>query len=160
MNLATLELSLVRNKSESVALFYWGILNGVLFERGNSGNTKRPDMGGLKKIPRGQGSDQVVEPESGRMIQTQVINLVIGVVSRPTRITHAASDRFGSCGAKLHERVHTNTSGKPAYSFPSGSHPIHHKSRSLASRPSFFRERGCQQAFGSLLRCQVERGKD
>ena len=67
------------------------------------------------------------------MIQTQVINLVIGVVSRPSRITHAASERVGSCGAKLHERVLTNTSGRPAYSFPSGSHPIHQDLSNLAS---------------------------
>ncbi len=54
-----------------------------------------------QKIPRGQGTDQVVEPEAGRRIQTQVINLVIGVVPCPSRITHATSDRVGSCGTKL-----------------------------------------------------------
>lgn len=35
------------------------------------------------------------------MIQTQMINLVIGVVPRPSRITHATSDRVGACGTKL-----------------------------------------------------------
>ena len=39
------------------------------------------------------------------MIQTQVINLVIGVVTRSLAATDATSDRVGACGAKLHERV-------------------------------------------------------
>ena len=78
-----------------------GILKGLFFEGGKAGNTKRPDMGGLKKFPRGQGTDQVVEPESGRMVEMQMCNLVIGVVSRPTRITHATSDRVGAYGTKL-----------------------------------------------------------
>ena len=35
------------------------------------------------------------------MIQTQVINLVIGVVTRSLAATDATSDRVGSCGTKL-----------------------------------------------------------
>jgi hypothetical protein len=54
-----------------------------------------------KKIHAAKSASQVVEPEAGRMIHSQVINLVIGVVPRPSRITHATSDRVGSCGAKL-----------------------------------------------------------
>ena len=40
------------------------------------------------------------------MIQTQVINLVIGVVPCPSRITHATSDRVGACGTKLTHGFH------------------------------------------------------
>lgn len=58
-------------------------------------------MGGLKKSHAARAINQVVEPEAGRRIQTQMINLVIGVVPRPARITHAISDRVGSCGTKL-----------------------------------------------------------
>ena len=62
---------------------------------------KKAGHGCDKKSHAARAADQVVEPEAGRMIQSQMINLLIGVVSRPTRITHAASDRVGSCGAKL-----------------------------------------------------------
>jgi hypothetical protein len=53
------------------------------------------------------------------MIQTQMINLVIGVVPRPTRITHAASDRVGACGAKLLNGFkQTPVAGRPTASLP------------------------------------------
>jgi len=58
------------------------------------------------------------------MIQTQVINLVNGVVTRGLAATDATNDRVGACGTKLHERVQSNTSGRPVYSFPSGSRSI------------------------------------
>ena len=67
------------------------------------------------------------------MIQSQMINLVIGVVPRPSRITHATSDRVGACGAKLLNGFKRNTSGRPAYSFPSGSRSIHQSVRTPAS---------------------------
>ena len=67
------------------------------------------------------------------MIQTQVINLVIGVVPRPSRITHATRDRVGSCGTKLLNGFKPNTSGRPVYSFPSGSRSIHQSSQNAAS---------------------------
>ena len=57
------------------------------------------------------------------MIQTQVINLVIGVVPCPSRIADATSDRVGACGTKLHERVQLNTSGRPVYA----SLPVRHQ---------------------------------
>jgi hypothetical protein len=44
-------------------------MKGLFLESGVAGNTKRPDMGGLKKSPRGLGTDQVVEPESGRTVE-------------------------------------------------------------------------------------------
>ena len=40
---------LVRNKDQTCSLFLLGILRGVVFERRGEANTKRPDMGGLKK---------------------------------------------------------------------------------------------------------------
>ena len=67
------------------------------------------------------------------MIQTQVINLVIGVVPCPARIADATSDRVGACGTKLHERVQMNTSGEPVYSFPSGSPSIDQRRPIVAS---------------------------
>jgi hypothetical protein len=97
-------------------------------------------MGGLKKIPRGQSNYQVVEPESGRMVEMQMCNLVIGVRSRPTRITPATSDRVGARGTKLHERVLLNTSGRPVYaSLPVRSHFT--TTLVLCKRVSFFCER-------------------
>ena len=67
------------------------------------------------------------------MIQSQMINLVIGVVPRPSRITHATSDRVGACGAKLLNGFKRNTSGRPAYSFPSGSPSTHQRRPNVAS---------------------------
>ena len=67
------------------------------------------------------------------MIQTQVVNLVIGVVPRPTGIMHATSDGVGACGAKLLNGF-ANTSGRPAYSFPSGSRSIHQHLRTWQAR--------------------------
>ena len=62
---------------------------------------KKAGHGFGKKSHAARAANQVVEPEAGRMIQTQMINLVIGVVPRPARITHATSDRVGACGTKL-----------------------------------------------------------
>ena len=79
---------------------------------------KKAGHGFCTKSHAAKVANQVEEPEAGRMIQTQVINLVIGVVSCPSRITHAASDRVGACGAKLHERVQQNTSGRAGLELP------------------------------------------
>ncbi len=57
------------------------------------------------------------------MLQTQVINLVNGVVPCPSRIADATSDRVGACGTKRHERVQMNTSGRPVYA----SLPVRHQ---------------------------------
>jgi hypothetical protein len=74
------------------------------------------------------------------MIQTQVINLVIGVVPRPARITHATSDRVGSCGAKLLNGFNrTPVAGRPTASLPVRTHFI--TTPALCKRASFFRER-------------------
>lgn len=67
------------------------------------------------------------------MVQTQVINLVNGVVTRGLAATDATNDRVGACGTKLHERVQSNTSGGPVYSFPSGSRSIHQRASNRAS---------------------------
>ena len=85
-----------------------------------------------------------------RMIQSQVINLVIGVVPRPSRITHATRDRVGSCGAKLLNGFyeHQWQAGlqlpfRFALNSPARAEP--------GKRFCFFRERVRQQAIGSLL---------
>ena len=57
------------------------------------------------------------------MIQTQVINLVNGVVPRPSRITHATSDRVGACGAKLLNGFN----GTPVAGRPTASLPVRHQ---------------------------------
>lgn len=46
--------SLVRNKDEHRSLFSLGIFACSFLEHDEAGNTKRPDMGLAKKIPRGQ----------------------------------------------------------------------------------------------------------
>ncbi len=65
------------------------------------------------------------------MVEMQVCNLVIGVGSRPSRITPATSDRVGAHGTTLLNGFKVNTSGRPGYSFPSGSHSLHHNARTL-----------------------------
>ena len=53
------------------------------------------------------------------MIQSQMSNLVIGVVPRPARITHATSDRVGACGTKLLNGFNeTPVAGRPTASLP------------------------------------------
>ena len=72
-----------------------------------------------KKSHAAKSAHQVEEPEAGRMIQSQVSNLVIGVVPRPVRITHATSDRVGACGAKLLNGFNqTPVAGRPTASLP------------------------------------------
>jgi len=96
------------------------------------GNTKRPAWFS-KNIHAAITVNQIEEPESGRMVQSQMSNLVNGVVTRGLAATDATNVKDGACGAKLHERVQQNTSGRPAYSFPSGSRSIHPDRANLAS---------------------------
>lgn len=107
----------------------------MLFSAGSPrGNTKRSVVVIRKKSYAARSADQVEEPEAGRMIQSQVSNLVSGVVPCLSRITHATSDRVGACGAKLHERLQKNTSGRPACGFPSGSRSIRQSVRTGQAR--------------------------
>ena len=73
----------------------------VGFEQAEVEATQKDRTWFFQKPHAAKAVSQVVEPESGRRIETQMSTLVIGVVPRPARITHAASDRVGSCGAKL-----------------------------------------------------------
>ena len=57
------------------------------------------------------------------MVQSQMSNLVNGVVTRSLAATDATNDRVGACGTKLHERVQMNTSGRPVYA----SLPVRHQ---------------------------------
>ena len=112
-------MSLVRNKDERGSLFLLEFLQEWFSESGNAANPKRPDMGGFKKPHAANAAIQVVEPEAGRMIQTQVINLVNGVVPCPARIAVATNDRVGACGAKLLNGFDkTPVAGRPTASLP------------------------------------------
>jgi uncharacterized protein YfaP (DUF2135 family) len=128
-----------------------GILSDVFLGASGAANTKRPAWCSAK-IHAAASADQVEEPEAGRMAQAQVSNLVNGVVTRGLAATDATNDRVGAGGTKLHERVQTNTSGRPAYSFPSGSRSIHQRRSNLASLDCFSNERVHQRAVGRLLR--------
>jgi hypothetical protein len=46
-----------KKQEQERSLVLLGILKDLFLEGGVAGNTKRPDMGGLKKFPRGQGSE-------------------------------------------------------------------------------------------------------
>ena len=48
------------------------------------------------------------------MFQTQMINLVNGVVTRGLAATDATNDRVGACGAKLLNGL-VSTIGRPGY---------------------------------------------
>ena len=57
------------------------------------------------------------------MIQSQMINLVNGVVPCPARITHATNDRVGSCGTKLRNGfLRTPVASRPTASLPVHTH--------------------------------------
>ena len=64
-------------------------------------NTKKAGRGIPQKIHAARATNPMREPEAGRMIQTQVISLVIGVVTRGLAATDATSERVGACGTKL-----------------------------------------------------------
>ena len=74
------------------------------------------------------------------MIQTQMINLVIGVVPRPARITHATSDRVGACGTKLLNGL-LKHQWQAGLQLPFRFAPHFTKTPELCKRASFFRER-------------------
>ena len=63
--------------------------------------TQTGRRGFREKFHAAKAPNQVEEPEAGRMLQTQMINLVNGVVTRGLATTDATSDRVGACGAKL-----------------------------------------------------------
>lgn len=88
-----------------------------------------------EKSPAARAANQVVEPEAVRGIQTQVINLAIGIVRGPSKITHATGDRVGAFGTELLDGVKVNPGSRPAYRFPSGS-PHLNPTPLLCKRPS------------------------
>ena len=78
-----------------------GDLTGRAFPRESGGPHKKAGRGFREKIHAACSASQVVEPEAGRVVQVQMINLVIGVVTRGLAVTDATSDRVGARGAKL-----------------------------------------------------------
>jgi len=80
---------------------------------------KKAGHGFRKKSHAARAINHVVEPESGRRIQTQVINLVNGVVPCPLRIADATNDRVGAYGTKLlNGFVKTPVAGRSTASLP------------------------------------------
>ena len=125
-------------------LEYW---QGLFFASSHHCHTKRPVVVFRKKFHAAKSADQIVEPEAGRMIQSQMINLVNGVVTRRLGATDATNDRVGACGAKLLNGL-VSTIGRPAYSFPSGSPPNQPK-RAKLGKPRMFLPRKGPPAGGS-----------
>jgi hypothetical protein len=82
-----------------------GLFAGAVRWGWAAGQHKKAERGFSQKFHAAKSPDQVEEPEAGRMVQTQVINLVNGVVTRRLAATDATSDRVGACGAKLLERA-------------------------------------------------------
>jgi hypothetical protein len=99
------------------ACFYWGFCVGGFWQVTISA-TQKGRTWFSEKIHAAKAVNQVVEPEAGRMVQSQMSNLVIGVVPCPSRITHATSDRVGACGAKLLNGFNVNTSGEAGLQLP------------------------------------------
>ena len=81
-------------------LVFMGILPGQFLGAAEAGNTKRPNVA-FEKVHAASAVEKVMEPESGRTVQRQMNNLLIGVVPRPSRIATATSVRFGARGTKL-----------------------------------------------------------
>ena len=118
-----------------------------LFSGGSPrGNTKRPVVVFRKKIHAARLANQVEEPEAGRTIQTQMNNLVNGVVTRGLTTTDATSAKVGACGTKLLNGLSMNTIGRPVYGFPSGSPPNPAGRLKRGKRESFSLARVRQQA--------------
>ena len=133
-----------------------GVLWGRFVARGDSANTKWPVVVFCKNFHAAWAANQVVEPEAGRMIQAQVINLVSGVVPRPSGITHATSDRVGSCGAKLLNGFFKSpVAGRPTASLPVRAQFI--TAPGVLASGGCFRERVRRQAIGLLLTSWAEK---
>jgi len=122
----------VRNKDQTGSLFLLGILQGVFLESSDADNTKRPDMGSAKNPTRPK---RQIKLWNRRQAARSIANNQSRKRGRYRRLaaTDATNDKGDACGTKLHERVQTNTSGEPAYSFPSGSRSIHQHGPNLAS---------------------------
>ena len=100
------------------ACFYWDSCKGC-FPHAVMQTTQKDRTWVSQKIPRGQSGRSSCGTGGGPHVQTQMINLVNGVVPRPSRITHATSDRVGVCGAKLlNGFFETPVAGRPTASLP------------------------------------------
>jgi len=96
-----------------------GDFAAVFFGEAGCRQHKKAGQGFCKESHAARAANQIVEPEAGRMIQTQVINLVNGVVPCPSRIADATSDRVGACGTKLtHGFKVTPLAGRSPASLP------------------------------------------
>ena len=89
---------LVRNMAGWKKPYLLGLLQGRVFEQAVAA-TQKGRRGLQKKSHAAWSMNQVVEPEAGRMIQSPMINLVSGVVTRSLAAADGLRDRVGSCGA-------------------------------------------------------------
>ena len=78
-----------------------GIFGGAIWRGRAARQHKKAGRGFREKIPRGQISKSSCGTGGGPHVQTQMINLVNGVVTRGLATTDATSDRVGARGAKL-----------------------------------------------------------
>ena len=82
------------------ACFYWGF-GGCHFSWTGLGPTQKGRTWFSAKNPRGQSSRFSCGTGGGPHGQSQIINLVIGVVPCPSRIADATRVKVGACGPKL-----------------------------------------------------------
>ena len=75
------------------ACFLFGVLPAAVFRAAHGDYIKRPVVVYRKQTHAAKSGCHSVEPEVGRMIQTQVNHLVIGVEPRPARLTLATRAR-------------------------------------------------------------------
>ena len=100
------------------ACFCWDSCKGC-FAQGTIQTTQKSRSWVLQKIPRGQSGRSSCGTGGGPHGQSQIINLVNGVVPRPARITHATNDRVDACGAKLlNGFIKSPVAGRPTASLP------------------------------------------
>ena len=132
---------------ESLSLL--GVLRWPVFWVGRQDNTKRPSWF-LAKNPRGRSGSLSCGTGGGPHGQSQMINLVNGVVSPP-----CGHGRHQCEGRRMRNQApgtgSKNTSGRPVYRFPSGSPLNSPKRLERGKRECLFRARVRQQAIGVLL---------
>ena len=141
--------ALVINMVELESLSLLGVLRWPVFWVGRQDNTKRPSWF-LAKNPRGRSGSFSCGTGGGPHGQSQMINLVNGVVSPP-----CGHGRHQCEGRRMRNQApgtgSKNTSGRPVYRFPSGSPLNSPKRLERGKRECLFRARVRQQAFRVLL---------
>ena len=94
--------------------------------------------GRLRNFPRGRIEIISYGAGTGCGANSQMINLIIGVVVQPIGSGRATSDLHGNRRATLTHGFRKNTIGQPAYSFPSDSVPSMHRTVAGTKHECFF----------------------